>query len=155
MTKQHRLPSKSNSRPLRSALILRLIIITASLGPAVVWTELTSASAQSPDAAKLVNPVPATPASIASGKKLFDSQCVSCHGPGGNGDGKMASQLTPPPANLADAEWKHGSSDGEIYTVVKDGSKGTAMKGFASKMTTQELWSVVNYVKTLAQASKP
>jgi mono/diheme cytochrome c family protein len=105
------------------------------------------------EAAKLVNPVKSTPASIAAGKKLYESQCVSCHGTSGTGDGKMAAKMTPKPSNLADASWKHGSSDGEIYTLVKDGSKNTPMKGFASKMTAQEMWSVVNYLKTL-KASK-
>jgi len=53
-------------------------------------------------------------------------------------------------APVTDASWKHGASDGEIYTLVKDGSKNTGMKGYASKMTAQEMWSVVNYLKTLS-----
>jgi mono/diheme cytochrome c family protein len=102
-----------------------------------------------PEAAKLKNPVTATPASIAAGKGLFEKQCVSCHGATGKGDGKSAAQLTPKPSDLTDARWKHGSSDGEIYTLIKDGSKNTGMRGFASKMTEQDMWNVVNYVRTL------
>ena len=101
------------------------------------------------DAAKLVNPVKSTPASIAAGKGLYEKQCVSCHGAAGKGDGKSGALLTPKPSDLTDASWKHGPSDGEIYTLLKDGSKNTGMKGFASKMTAQEMWSVVNYVRTL------
>jgi mono/diheme cytochrome c family protein len=118
---------------------------------------LTSAGAQQhepgahvhADAAKLANPVKPTPASIAAGKKLYEAQCVSCHGTTGVGDGKMATKMTPKPSNLTDASWKHGSSDGEIYTLIKDGTKDTPMKGFASKMTAQDMWSVVNYLRTL------
>ncbi len=101
------------------------------------------------DAATLSNPVKSTPASIAAGKALFERQCVSCHGVTGAGDGKSAAQLKPPPADLTDGTWEHGASDGEIYTLIKDGSKNTAMKGFASKMTAQEMWSIVNYIRTL------
>jgi mono/diheme cytochrome c family protein len=102
-----------------------------------------------PDAAKLKNPVPADPASIATGKKIYTANCVSCHGETGKGDGKMAANMSPKPPDLSDASWKHGSSDGEIFTVIRDGAKGTPMRGFASKMTPQEMWSVVNYLRTL------
>jgi mono/diheme cytochrome c family protein len=101
------------------------------------------------DAAKLVNPVKPTPASVAAGKKLYEAQCVSCHGATGLGDGKMAAKMTPKPSNLTDTTWKHGSSDGEIYTLIKDGTKDTPMKGFASKMTANDMWSLVNYIRTL------
>ena len=105
------------------------------------------------DAAKLVNPVKSTPTSIAAGKALYDKQCVSCHGATGKGDGKSGALLTPKPSDLADASWKHGPSDGEIYTLIKDGSKNTGMKGYASKMTAQEMWSVVTYLRTLKTAN--
>jgi len=102
-----------------------------------------------PEAAKLKNPVPADAASLAAGKKMFDSSCSQCHGATGQGDGKMAAMVTPKPSNLVDSEWKHGSSDGEIFVVIRDGVKGTGMKGFASKMTEHEMWDVVNYIRSL------
>jgi mono/diheme cytochrome c family protein len=103
-----------------------------------------------PEAAKLKNPVPADASSLAAGKKVYDSSCSQCHGATGLGDGKMAAMVNPKPSNLADDEWKHGSSDGEIFVVIRDGVKGTGMKGFASKMTEHEMWDVVNYVRSLA-----
>ena len=104
------------------------------------------------DAAKLKNPVAADAASIAAGKQVYDKNCASCHGPTGLGDGKMGEQLNPKPSNLTDAEWKHGPSDGEIFTVIKDGIKGSPMKSFNSKMTTKQIWDVVNYVRSLGPA---
>jgi mono/diheme cytochrome c family protein len=107
-------------------------------------------------AAALKNPVKATPESIAAGKKLFTAQCATCHGETGKGDGKMAASMTEPkPSDLTDATWKHGSTDGEIFTVIKDGSKGTGMRGYASRMKTDDLWNLVNYTRTLASAAKP
>jgi mono/diheme cytochrome c family protein len=105
---------------------------------------------QHAEAAKLQNPVPADDASIAAGKKLYDDQCAGCHGDTGKGDGPMAAYTGEPvPSNLADADWKHGSTDGEIYTAIHDGVEGTAMKDFKSDLKANEIWQVVHYVKTL------
>ena len=106
------------------------------------------------DAAALKNPVKATPDSIAAGKKLYDTQCTTCHGDTGKGDGKMAASLNPPkPSDLSDASWKHGSTDGEIFTLIRDGSKGTGMRGYAARMKPDDMWNVVNYLRTLGPTS--
>ena len=69
-----------------------------------------------------------------------------CHGETGKGDGKMAASITgAKPSDLTDASWKHGSTDGEIFTLIRDGSKGTGMRGFAARMKTDDIWNVVNY----------
>jgi mono/diheme cytochrome c family protein len=62
----------------------------------------------------------------------------------------MGAELDPKPSNLGDADWKHGSTDGEIFTVIRDGVKSTAMKPYARKLTTHQVWDVVNYVRSLA-----
>ena len=104
-------------------------------------------------AAKLVNPVKVTDASLAAGKKLYDSQCATCHGTSGKGDGKMAASITgAKPSDLTDASWKHGASDGEIFTLIKDGAKGTGMRGYGSRMKPNDIWGVVNHVRTLGPA---
>ena len=100
--------------------------------------------------AALKNPVASSPESLAAGGKLYGRYCATCHGTGGKGDGAGGAKLDPKPANLADAEWKHGATDGEVFLVIHDGSKGTGMKGFGSRMTEHELWDVVNYIRSLA-----
>ncbi len=157
MTLTNPLPLKLTSRTALLSCALAVAGWLLSSGAAMDASQAKPATADEPhhgdhahaDAATLTNPVKSTPASIATGKALFERQCVSCHGPTGTGDGKSAAHMTPPPADLTDGTWEHGASDGEIYTLIKDGSKNTAMKGFASKMTAQELWSVVNYIRTL------
>jgi mono/diheme cytochrome c family protein len=107
------------------------------------------------DAAKLSNPVKPTSDSLASGKKLYDTQCATCHGESGKGDGKMAASLNPPkPSDLTDASWKHGSTDGEIFTLIRDGSKDTGMRAYAARMKPDDIWNVVNYLRTLGPAAK-
>jgi len=142
------------------------IALLASVMAAATWTLSVAAqdhsqhaedAHQHADAAKIKNPVKPAPASIAAGKTLYDTQCASCHGTTGKGDGKMAAMMNPPkPSDLTDANWKHGSSDGEIFTLISEGSKGTGMRGYASRMKTEDIWNVVNYLRTLGpQARKP
>ena len=55
------------------------------------------------------------------------------------------------PSNLTDDKWDRGSSDGEIFMVISEGAGPKfQMKGFKSKLTEQEIWNVVNYVRSLA-----
>jgi copper transport protein len=103
-----------------------------------------------PEAAKVKNPVAADAASVAAGKQVYDKNCASCHGQSGTGDGKMGAELNPKPGNLTSGEWKHGSTDGEIFAVIKGGVKGTGMKSFNSKLTEHQIWDAVNYIRTLA-----
>jgi len=102
-----------------------------------------------PAAAKLKNPVPASPESIAAGKAAYSKNCRFCHGNEAKGNGPMAPKDSHPP-DLTDAKWDHGSTDGEIFTVISDGpDKDSVMKPYKSKMTEKDIWNVVNYLKSL------
>ncbi len=107
-----------------------------------------------PEAATVKNPVPSTTESIAAGKTIYDKNCASCHGDTGRGDGRMGEELNPKPANLTDAEWKHGSTDGEIFKVIHDGVSQTGMKPFGRKLTQHEIWDVINYIRSIGPAVK-
>jgi high-affinity iron transporter len=102
-----------------------------------------------PKAAALKNAVPTSAASIAAGQALYQTQCTGCHGDTGKGDGAMGEELNPRPSNLTDADWTHGSTDGEIFTVIRDGVKSTGMKAYSRKLTTHQLWDVVNYIRSI------
>jgi cbb3-type cytochrome c oxidase subunit III len=99
--------------------------------------------------AKMQNPVPSDAASIAAGKKLYDNNCTECHGEAGKGDGPRAPYSNPTPPNLSDTEWKHGSSDGEIFTVIQNGVNDTDMPSFQKDLQPPQIWQIVNYVKSL------
>jgi cbb3-type cytochrome c oxidase subunit III len=134
---------------MRLAIVLAMLVVAP-----VVAQEHQHAAGEHhhPEAAKIQNPVAADATSIAAGKKIFAKSCASCHGDEGKGDGKMADQYTPPPPDLTDAEWKHGSTDGEIFVLIRDGSKGTAMKAYGSRLATNDLWNVVNYLRSIGPA---
>jgi len=103
-----------------------------------------------PEAAKIKNPVAATPESIAAGKQLFQRSCATCHGT--NGQGGSGNDLIPGAPSLIDAEWKHGSTDGEIFSVIKNGVPPELnMVPFGDQIRDPEIWNVVNYIRSLAQ----
>ena len=99
------------------------------------------------EAEKLKNPVPSDAASIEEGKKLYGRHCASCHGPTGKGDGGMALSGGTP-ANLTDETWDHGSSDGEIFVVIRDGTS-TDMESYKEKLTEKQIWHLVNFIRGL------
>jgi cbb3-type cytochrome c oxidase subunit III len=128
------------------------IVLAGSLILATAQQHPSTGAHTHPEAAKQKNPVAADAASVAAGKQVFDKNCANCHGKTGAGDGAMGAELNPKPSNLADADWKHGSTDGEIFAVIKDGVKGTGMKSFNSKLTPRQIWDVINYVRSLSPA---
>jgi mono/diheme cytochrome c family protein len=54
------------------------------------------------------------------------------------------------PSDLTDGVWDHGSSDGEIYGVIKKGIPPTMMAAWDGRIPDHEIWAIVNYLRTLA-----
>ena len=102
------------------------------------------------EAAKLQNPVQPSPESINAGKQSFTRYCANCHGL--NAEGGPGNDLTPPAPDLTDKEWKRGSTDGEIFTSIKNGvPPDFNMGAFGDQLKDEEIWTVVNYVRSLAK----
>jgi cytochrome c oxidase cbb3-type subunit 3 len=103
-----------------------------------------------PEAAKIKNPVAATPESIAAGRQVYARYCRSCHGI--NAEGGSGSDISPPAPNLTDSEWKRGSSDGEIFDVIKNGVPPELnMEPWGDRIKDPDIWNVVNFVRSLAK----
>ena len=51
--------------------------------------------------AGLINPIPSDDESLARGTEIFNTNCRTCHGDGGMGDGPTAAALDPSPAAIA------------------------------------------------------
>jgi cbb3-type cytochrome c oxidase subunit III len=101
-----------------------------------------------PEAQKLKNPIPGDESSVTEGRKIYLRQCASCHGPSGKGDGSMA-LAGGTPSNLTDETWDHGSSDGEIFVVIRDGV-GSDMESYKDRLTEKQMWQLVNYIRSLS-----
>jgi mono/diheme cytochrome c family protein len=103
----------------------------------------------SPDGKKMKNPVASSPESIKAGQSAFQKNCRFCHGADAKGDGPMAPEGTHP-SNLTDDKWDRGSTDGEIYLVIANGAGPKFdMKGYKSKMTENDIWNIVNYLRSV------
>ena len=97
-------------------------------------------------AAAKKNPVQANETSIALGKKIYERQCLACHGAQGKGDGRMAAHLEKRPGNLANTKlWEQ--SDGALFWKVNEGHR--PMPTFKNVMSDEERWPVINYIRTL------
>jgi mono/diheme cytochrome c family protein len=72
-----------------------------------------------------------TPELIAKGKTLFATNCASCHGADGRGDGPAAAALNPKPRNFHEGYWKYGGGLARVVRTITEGSPGTAMAAFA------------------------
>ena len=111
-------------------------------------------SGPSPKATAATNPVPATPQSIAAGKTLYNKYCRFCHGDDAKGNGPQAPEGTHP-SDLTDAKWEFGSTDVELFADIKDGiGPKFDMKGYSKKMTPQDMWNLVNYLRSLGPKSR-
>jgi mono/diheme cytochrome c family protein len=101
------------------------------------------------DAVKLVNPVKATPDSVALGKKVYGTDCAMCHGKAGAGDGDLAVDMKLKLKDFGDPAALKDMTDGEIYTEILNG-KGQ-MSGEEGRLKPGQIWNVVNYVRSLAK----
>ena len=91
-------------------------------------------------------------AATAKGKELFATNCASCHGPEGKGDGPAGLSLNPPPRNQTDTkQYKYGYGELGIFRTVKHGIPGTGMAAFP-QLSDDDIWCVANFVRTLQKS---
>lgn len=107
------------------------------------------------DYAGLSNPISADEASIERGAELYTTQCASCHGDGGMGDGPAAATLDPAPANIAHTSQMLG--DDYLFWRVSEGGAmepfNSTMIAWKSIMDEDSRWDVINYVQALGSGA--
>lgn len=102
--------------------------------------------------AGLTNPIPADTESLERGAELYTTNCASCHGDGGMGEGPAGSALDPAPSPIA-----HSSqmmADDYLVRCISEGgvSFGTSMPTW-TVFDEQSHWYLVNYTCALGDGT--
>jgi len=92
-------------------------------------------------------------ADVAAGKKIYmktakPMACSMCHGKKGDGAGKLGAALKPAPRNFACAKTMKGISAGQMFHIIKKGSKGTGMVAHGKSLKDKDIWDVIKYIRT-------
>src|SRR5688572_22951397 len=130
---------------------LRSFTILAASATLVVAAGTMAAWAQGEwkapaDAKGTKNPLAGNSGAAAEGKKLAETNCASCHGPGGKGNGPAAAALPPPkPADWTSSKVA-SETDGELFWKISNG-RG-AMPPW-KHLPDNQRWQLVNYIRSL------
>jgi cytochrome c oxidase cbb3-type subunit 2 len=98
------------------------------------------------------DPLPVTEGNLLRGKEVFLQRCVGCHGLKGDGKGPAANFMSPPPADFTDADDACCGGDtgpGDFYYRILHGWPGTAMENFGERLSVDDIWRVVLFLKTI------
>jgi mono/diheme cytochrome c family protein len=100
------------------------------------------------DAGREVNPIAVSDQVISKGREIYRSKCRRCHGPAGQGDGPDADSKDKP-GNLSDSRRAARNPDGVMFYKIWNGRTNPKMPAFKSELVRDEVWTVIQYVKTL------
>lgn len=99
-------------------------------------------------AANRPNPLAGNANATALGEKIYVSNCLTCHGPNGKGDGPGAVSLERKPADLGARIRATGEKDGELFWKISEGR--APMITWKASLSETQRWELVNYIKTFA-----
>jgi mono/diheme cytochrome c family protein len=139
----------ASERPLVTGVVPRPV----DRSPGIPYVTVKSPGPVGMEASPAVGSIPfrVTNAVIARGRERFEINCVACHGRTGEGDGIVVQRgFTHPPSyfskSLLDAP------DSHLFDVITNG-KG-AMFSFDDRITPDDRWAIVAYIRTLQQAAR-
>lgn len=107
--------------------------------------------ADSLEAAKVPNPLPAYPPVLEAGRKYFNNYCIVCHGALGDGRGYIVPKFPMPPSLIEGGALD--LTDGRIFHIITTG-RGS-MPPYNRQLTPAQRWAIVNYVRVLQRAANP
>jgi mono/diheme cytochrome c family protein len=125
---------------LRSLVAAAAVTLVAGAAITAAWAQGEWKAAAEAKAMK--NPVKG----VGNAKKNIETNCVTCHGPNGKGDGPAAAALPPPkPADWTSSKLA-AESDGELFWKISNG-RG-AMPPW-KHLPEKDRWEIINYIRTL------
>lgn len=103
------------------------------------------------------NPLAGNKEAVATGQEIYEANCVTCHGPQGEGDGPAAAALDPQPVSLADSAMMQAHGDGYLFWRISEGGAmepfNSAMLAYKEALSEEEIWQVISYVRMFSQDS--
>jgi high-affinity iron transporter len=93
-----------------------------------------------------------TPQLVDEGKKLYEQNCMACHGVKGDGKGPASATLKPSPSDFAEPlnKWPITKGNpGKIFEVISKGIPHSAMVKW-DQFSEKERWSLVYFVMEFA-----
>ena len=97
--------------------------------------------------AGLTNPLGAEAAD--PGAEVFRTNCATCHGSQGRGDGPAGQSLVPKPRNLAHIQAAAG--DDFLFWRIREGKPGTSMVAWKGILTDEQIWQTISFIRTLKE----
>lgn len=109
--------------------------------------------AQNPEGAgrDLKNPLRRTAAVLKRGQTMYNTYCIVCHGPAGEGDGTIVPKFPRPPS--LQSEKVRTWADGRIYHVITMGQN--LMPSYATQISPEDRWAAIHYVRVLQRSKHP
>ncbi len=110
--------------------------------------------ADNPDLAgkELRNPLKPTHEVLERGQAVYNTYCIACHGPQGDGDGPVAPKLGQRPPPLY-SDKVTGWPDGRIYHVIMMGQN--IMPSYASQIAAGDRWAIIHYLRVIQKSKHP
>lgn len=100
------------------------------------------------------NPVPNSYSVLDSGKAIYTRECQVCHGSSARGEGPYRAGLEPLPPDLGDGSYGDWTDD-EYFWRLKVGVPWSAMPAWGLQYSSDELWTVVHYLRTMFTQTEP
>jgi mono/diheme cytochrome c family protein len=83
-----------------------------------------------------------------AGAIIYEQNCVRCHGLAASGKGPDSQSLSVPPANFQ-LDRSRSKTDTEMMRVIMQGVPGSPMQGWTGRLTEQQMWDVLSYIRSL------
>lgn len=145
---------------------LSAILLLIVIGAAVIFTGAYNVAASVPDsaaeawvlstmmnksvqhrAADITVPANITEDQVRRGFAQFRESCVYCHGAPGVDSTDWSQGMRPEPPFLPDVV--RGRTPAQLFWIVRNGIRMTAMPAFGRHLSDQDIWGVVGFIQRL------
>jgi len=161
--------TNSIDRAMRSCGILGMVALTGCLAiagrvtaadagtaPAVAPTAGTAVAGAPAASSTLVVQVPSVidntppdPLLVKRGARVYKTNCASCHGATGQGDGSAAASIVPKPRNFTKEPLKFGESEDQMFHTVSEGIFNTQMPAWKTTLDEKARRAAVAFVRSI------